>query len=221
MSEPRCNVRMRNGAKRSRQSLEQGLERPRFRRSQSGLDLRPAEFNWIEVRRVGRQEFQARSLGFDDLTGMRSLVRRQVIDHDNIPAPQGRGEYSLDVGLEGHAIHGPFQEPGGLHPVPAQGGDQGVAGSGIARYGFHHSPPGRTPPKQPGQAQIHPAFIDEFQVLDPRTEFLGDPICKCASQVLDPQRVPLASVERLFFAAGRDAVTRGTSCWDSPSPFGR
>ena len=126
---------------------------------------------------------------------VRAFVQREVIDQDNIPSPQGRDERAFDVDLEGQAVPGPWQEPGSLHPRPAQSGDQSVAGPGIAGYGCYHPRPRGGSPKPAGQAQIHPTFIDEFQALDQRAEFLGNSLGEFSAQTLDSRRFPLASVE--------------------------
>ena len=218
MSKPRFNIRMGNEAERVCQAIQQRIELARLRRPQCRLDFRPAQFNRIEVRRIGRQEFQARPVGFDELTRVCALVRREVIEQDNIAAPQSRAEDPFDVQFERYAVHGTFQKPRGLHAVPAQGSDQGVVGSGIPRYGFHYAPPRSSTSKPTGQTQIHAAFIDKFQVLEQGTELFRPSFSEFAPQTFDARRFPLAGVERLFFAVAPDAAIRGTSCWDSPSP---
>lgn len=220
MSEPRFNIRMGHRTEGVCQGIQQRIKFARLRRPQRRFDFRPAQFNRIKVRRIGRQEFQARTLRLNEATRVCALVRREVIEQDNIAASQGRDEYLFGVELERHAIHGTFQEPRRLQAVPAQGGDQRVVRSGIARYSFHDTPPRRSTPKPTGQAQNHSAFIDKFQVLEQETEFLRPSFRKVAPQPFDARRFLLAIVERLFFAADPDAATRGTSCWDSPLPVG-
>ena len=218
MSEPRFNVSMGNGAERVCQGIQQRIELARLRRPQCRLDFRPAQFNGIEVRRIGRQEGQARPAGFDELTRVCALVRREVIQQDNIATPHSRDENPFDVEFERHAVHSPFQEPRSLHAVPAQSSDQGVVRSRIAGYGFHDAPPWNRTPKPTGQAQIHAAFIDKFQVLEQGAEFLRPAFSKFLPQTFDARRFPFARVERLFFAADPAAPTRGTSCSDLLSP---
>jgi hypothetical protein len=195
MSEPRFNVTMRNGAEGICQRVQQGLEGARFRSPQGRLDLRPAQFNRIEVGRVGRQEFQACPFGFDELADMRCLVRRQIINQDNISAAQGRDQHLCDVHLKSGTIHAPFQNPGRLNALPAQGSNQGIVRARITGGGFDHALPRCRAPKQTGQAQIHPAFIDEFQALNQRTEVLGNPLFEFPAQALDPRRFALAIME--------------------------
>ena len=69
MSEPILDV---GGAKSKHgalaRSIQQGVKRASLRRPQSCLDFRPAQFNRVEVWRIRRQEFQACSPGFNQLT---------------------------------------------------------------------------------------------------------------------------------------------------------
>ena len=49
----------------------------------------------------------------------------EIIEHDDIAAPEGRGEHVPDVDPEGVAIHGPVEHPGRGQPREAQAGDEG------------------------------------------------------------------------------------------------
>jgi len=67
MSEPILNVSERNRAQRLGQGLHQGVKRASLRRPQSRLDFRPAQFNRVEVRRIGWQELHTCSPCFNQL----------------------------------------------------------------------------------------------------------------------------------------------------------
>ncbi len=216
MSKPRFNIVAGDGAEGICQGLHQGLKGAGLRRPESCLDLRPTQLNRVEIRRVGRQEFQAGASSFNERPDVCSLVSRQVVHEDNIASPQARDQDLFDVNLKGHSVHGSPQDPGGLNVAPAQGGHQRVMRPRIAGRPFHHAQAGDRPSKQAGQAQIHPAFIDEFQVRDQRVEFLGDSFGERLAQPLDPRRLSLAIMERLFFAADSNVVTRDTSYSDWP-----
>ena len=69
----------------------------------------------------------------------------------------------------------------------------------LTRRRFHDALPWSSSSKQARQAEMDPAFIDEFQVSQDREPFFSEPPLKLVSEASDAGRVPLAIVERLFF----------------------
>ena len=214
MSEPRQRVRERDGGQCVGERIKQRISGARFGRAQGRLDFRPTEFNRIQVGRIGWQEFQVRSNRFDQGLNAGSLVKRQVIHQNNIAWAQGRKQNLLDVHFKSRAIHCTFQDPRSLNVLSTHGGEQRIVETRIAGRPFHDALPRSSTSELAGEPQIHPAFIDEFQVSELGAPFLGNPLPKLAAKATDARGVFLAIMERLFFAADANAATRGTWCWD-------
>jgi hypothetical protein len=53
-------------------------------------------------------------------------VSRQVVEDHDITLGQGRGELSLDIGLEDPAVHRPIHHEGSSQAVTAQARDEGL-----------------------------------------------------------------------------------------------
>src|SRR5512139_1384480 len=198
MSEPILNVGERNRAQRVGKSLQQGLPSARLGLSQGRLDLRPAQFNRVEVRRIRRQELHPCALGFNQLTDGLPGMSRQVIQDHNIAAVQGREQLRTHIGFKGHAIHGTFKYPRRCDFLPAQCGHQGVMGTGIPGRGFDDPLARCRSTVQTGQAQMSPTFIDEFQAFHQRSQGVYELYLVVLPQGFYARRLTLAVVERLF-----------------------
>ena len=74
---------------------------------------------------VGRQVEDLGAAGGDGLADTGHLVSWEVVEHDDVAAPQGRGEHVPDVDPEGFAIHGPVEHPGRGQPREPEAGDEG------------------------------------------------------------------------------------------------
>src|SRR6516164_7003868 len=59
----------------------------------------------VQVRRIFGQIAKHRTARFDRLTDTGGLVGRKIVDHDDIPALEGRGETPLDIGQEFLSSH--------------------------------------------------------------------------------------------------------------------
>jgi hypothetical protein len=200
MSEPSLNVCKRDRAQSLCHRIYQGFERASLRRPQRCFDFRPAQFNRVEVRRIGRQELQASAPGFNQLADRLAGVSRQVIQHHDVTPTQGREQLSPHIGFKGDAIHGTFQDPRGANSLPAQRGKQSVMRSRIARRGFDDSLPRRRATEQAGQAQICSTFIDKFQAFNQFAQGVYELCLKVLSQGFYPRRILLAVMKRLFFS---------------------
>src|SRR6202035_870804 len=68
--------------------------------AQIGLELAERHLDRVQVRRVFGQIAKRRTARFDRLADTGGLVRRKIVDHDDILALEGRGETPLDIGQE-------------------------------------------------------------------------------------------------------------------------
>src|SRR5512139_226810 len=198
MSEPILNVCERNRAQRLGESLQQGIPGARLRLSQSRLDLRPAQFNRVEVRGIRRQELHPCASGFNQLTDGLPSMSRQVIQDHNVAAAQSREQLRTDIGFKGNTVHGSFKHPRCRDFLPAQCGHQGVMGTGISGRGFDDPLTGCRSTVQTRQAQMGPTFIDEFQAFYQRAQILHELHLVVLPQGFYPRRLALAVMERLF-----------------------
>ena len=147
MSKPILNVSERDRAQCLRHRIHQSFERPSLRRPQSGFDFRPAQFNRVEVRRIGWQEFQVRAMRFNQLADRLAGMSGQVIQHHDVTSAQGREQLSTHIRFRCATIHGAFKNPRGGDLLPPQRGDEGGMGARIARRGFDDSLAGRVNPR--------------------------------------------------------------------------
>src|SRR5512134_1198388 len=200
MSEPVLNIHERDGVQGLCDSLHQGVQGASLGRAQRPLDFRPAQFNRIEIWRIRRQEFQACSLGFNQLANGFSGVSRQVIHHQDVAWAQSWEQLPAHISFKGEAIHGAFKDPRGNDFLPAQRGNESVMGTRIARRGFHDPLARGSSTAQACQTQMCPTFIEEFQAFHQFTQSVHKLRLKVLPQSLYSRCLALAVVERLFFS---------------------
>ena len=153
MSEPVLNLSERDRAQSLRDGLHQGFKRASLGRPQNRLDFRPAQFNWVEVWRIRRQEFQACALGFNQLPNGFSSMGRQVIHHYDVTPAQGREQLRANIGCKGNAIDGAFKDPRGGEFLAPQRGNEGVMG-GPNNRAWLPPPAGPAPPSQSAKGTV-------------------------------------------------------------------
>ncbi len=163
MSEPVLNISERDRAQGLRDSIHQGFQRARLGRPQNRLDFRPAQFNRVEVRRIGRQEFQACSLGFNQLTDGFAGMGRQVIHHQDVAPAQGREQLRAHIGFKCDAMDGAFKDPRGADFLPAQRGNQGVMRTRITGRGSTTRWPGAARPNRRVKPKCAPLSSRNFR----------------------------------------------------------
>src|SRR5215467_3861085 len=83
--------------------------------AQTGLHFREGLFNGREIRRIGRQEQETTSSGFDSLPHLRPQVDREGIQDHDLPWPQAGSEHLLDRGRKSSTIGGAIQDEGWSH----------------------------------------------------------------------------------------------------------
>jgi hypothetical protein len=64
----------------------------------------------VEVWAVGRQVDELSALCSDRLGNAGRLVARQIVEHDNVLPPQGRGQHLLDMSAETLAVDGAVED---------------------------------------------------------------------------------------------------------------
>ena len=115
----------REELQRDRDELDDLVKVARARRPQKRFQLRKREFDRIEVGTVGRQKSDLRAGGFDGRADRWLFVDGEVVEHDDIAAPEGGGQHLLHVGQKAGVVDGPIEhgrrgEAGG----PQRGNDR-------------------------------------------------------------------------------------------------
>ena len=198
MSEPILNIRRRDRTQSLRKSLQQGVKSSSLCRPQGSLDFRPAQLNRVEVWRIGRQEFQACSLRFNQLANGLAGMSRQVIQHHDVASTQGREQLRAHISFKGAMIEGTFNHPRSGDSLPTHCGEQGVMRARITGRGFYDPLPGGGSTAQARQAQMCSTFIDKFQAFHQFAQTFHELCLKILPQGFYSRRLALAVVERLF-----------------------
>ncbi len=196
MSKPAMNILRRNGQQSLFEGLEQIGQGSGLETAQDRLDLRPSQFNRVEVGRVRRQVDQVRATRADQLLESSDLVRGEIVHEQNITRLEGREDTLLNIAIKQRTINGPRQHQGGRDPRPAHHRQRGGLGSRGLRRRVHHALVRCGAPVQTGQAGIYAGFIQKFEASHIQ---LRDFFLKHAAFPFHTRRVPLAGMERLFF----------------------
>ena len=93
--------------------------------SQQRFELGEDLLDRIEVRRVFRQEDEARPNIADRLSHRLSLVGVEIVEDHDVARLEGRDEELFDIGMEALAIDGPLEHAGRFDAVAAQRGEEG------------------------------------------------------------------------------------------------
>src|SRR5215211_667407 len=105
MSKPAMNILRRNGLQSLFEGIDQIRQGSRLEATQEGLDLRPSQFNRVEVRRVRRQVDQVSTLRADQLFQSSDFVSGEIIHEQNITGLQRREDTLFDIAIKDRAIH--------------------------------------------------------------------------------------------------------------------
>jgi hypothetical protein len=98
----------------------------RPRGAQEGFQFGESLFDRIEIGTIRRQETQLRAHGFDRVPDGWLFVEGEIVEHDDVAAPERRHEHLLDVGQEGGIVERSVEDGGGRQAVGPQGGDDRV-----------------------------------------------------------------------------------------------
>src|SRR5439155_4327577 len=136
---------------------------PRRVRADVLFDQRPGGFDGIEIVRVGRQKLHRRPAAFDDRADRWRFVGLQIIEHDDIAAPQMRCETAPDplnerLGVE-RAPFGAQREP----PLLPHRADQRQVVAPVHRTCFQIFLAALDPHVRSAHGDVRPRFIDKNQ----------------------------------------------------------
>ena len=92
--------------------------------SDQGFQFGERHLYGVQIRRVGRQEYQIIDLGTQHREGLGRLVRGEIVGHDDLSGPEGRGQLTRNVGVETFAIHRAVEHPGCDQTVAAEACDE-------------------------------------------------------------------------------------------------
>ena len=131
------------------------------RRAQERLQLGKRHLDRIEVGTVRRQESQQGAGLFDREPDLGMFVRSEIVDHDDIPGPQGRHEDLLDIGAEGEAVDRPIEDRRRGQGCRTQGGHDRVGLPMAARRVIANAGPAQAAGVATKQIRGHARFVDE------------------------------------------------------------
>ena len=89
--------------------------------AQVGLQLLPTRRDGRQIRRIGGQVDETGATTGNGLFHTGDFVRSQIVHHDDIAGPQGRGEHVRDIGQKHVAIGCTLERHDGLDALEAQG----------------------------------------------------------------------------------------------------
>jgi len=94
----------REEIERERDKRQHVVEAPWSRRAEEGLQLGKRLFDRIEIWTVRRQKPDRRPDGFDGAADLGLFVHREVVEDDDIAAPERRDEHLVHVGVKRHRV---------------------------------------------------------------------------------------------------------------------
>ena len=197
MSKPPLNILKRNSQQGLFECLDQIWERVGFESTQYGLDLRPSQFNRVEVRRVRWQIDQVRTPRLDHGFNPSDLVGRQVVHEQDVTRLQRWDNALLDVAIEDVAIDGARHNQRRRDARRANHGQRRGSRPRRQRRTLHHALIRCGASIQSRQAQIDARFVEKFEAVNVQGGYF---FLKAGPLLLDARRVALTGVERLFLS---------------------
>ena len=165
VGEPRRGVVAGNRLDGEANCFLERLLRARAQAAQDGFDLRERLLNGREVRRIGRQEEQLAAARFNGKANTVGFVGAQIVQHDDLSRSQRRRELLGDIPFKRRSIHCPLDQPGLVHTVGSERGDQREVLAVVARDRSSGPPIMRRPAIHAGQRDIRAAFVDKDELL--------------------------------------------------------
>jgi hypothetical protein len=197
MSKPSLDILKRNGTQCLFECLDQIWERARFEPTQNGLNLRPRQFDRIEVWRVRWQIDQVRTTRLDQGFNPSDLVDREVVHEQDVTRLQRGDDTLLDVTIEDVAVNGTRQDQRRRNACRANHGQRRSARPRKQRSTIHYALIGCGAPIQSRQAQIDARFVKKFESRSVQGGYF---FLKVRPLLLDAWRVTLTGIERLFLS---------------------
>ena len=97
-------------------ALDKGVNGARWLLPQKRFELGEGELDRVHVRAVGRQVEDLGAAGGDGIADAGDLVGWEIVEHDDIAAPEGRGEHVPDVDPEASPSMAPSSTQGAVSP---------------------------------------------------------------------------------------------------------
>ena len=133
--------------------------------SQQPLELGERVLDGIEVGTVRRQIEVVDPAAVEGRPYTRRLVRRQVVENDQVARSRLLGEDLFDVGGECVRIHGPVQHHRGNEPFGRQAAHEGGGFPVAVRHEIDQSLALWGVTVEPGHGRGEPGFVQEYQTL--------------------------------------------------------
>jgi len=196
MSKPSVNILRRNGQQSLFERLDQIGKGSGLETTQDGLDLRPSQFNRVEVGRVRRQIDQVCSTRTDQLFQPGDFVSGKIVHEQNVTGLESGDDTLLDIARKHRPVDSTRQNHWRRNPAPTNHcQSRGLWARRLWRR-VHHPLLRGSSPIQTSQAEIDAGFIQKFEVFHLQ---LRDFFSKQAALPFHTRRVALAGMERLFF----------------------
>lgn len=112
----------------------QGVNRAASRRANNRLQFGKAEFDWVEVRTVGREIEEGRAGALDQASHAGDFVRAEVVGDDEIAGHERRHEDLFDVGEEARTVERAVEHAGRGQAADAERREKG-AGPPSGKWG--------------------------------------------------------------------------------------
>jgi len=126
MADEVATFRRRKQLERDRDEFDHLVEAAGARGAEEGLQLRKRELDRIEVRTVGRQEFEPGAPRFHGRAHLELLMRREIVEHDHIARRERRREHLFHVGKERRVIDRTVEDGRRREAIEAERGDHRV-----------------------------------------------------------------------------------------------
>lgn len=133
--------------------------------AQERLELGVGHLDRVHVGAVGGQVEDLGVAGGDCLADAGDLVRGQLVEHDDVAAPERRREDIADVDAERIAIHRAIDHPGRGHAAQPQPGDEGHRLPVSERHGIVAPFAHWRPAIEPRHLGIDAGFVEEDEAL--------------------------------------------------------
>ena len=145
------------------------------RLAQHCFEGREHRFNWIEVRRILRQVPQFCATGLDRLLDAGDLVEGDIVDDDDVPAPECGGETLLNISEERLSVHGSLDHHRGDDAGSTETSDEcqrfPVSHRNLANKAFT----ARAPTVGTDHIGGDGGFVDKYKASGVKQPLLADP----------------------------------------------
>ena len=168
--------------------------------SDQGLQFGEGHLNGIKVGRVFGQEQEPGADVGQRLCRPRTFVHIEIIEDDHIAASQARHQLGADIGIEGRAVHGLVDDPGGDKSITPQTGDEGLRVPLSERRIGHEPLSPWAASAQRCHVGLHTGFIQEDQPCRVAMHERLAALDPCPAGLLDVRAFFLRCQQRFFYS---------------------